>query len=230
MKKILGLALLLISVTSFGQTFELLSYQDFYRANIGETVKANVQFRNNTERNITIVIRKIDEQIGGTQKSYFCIDGNCADKGSTEIRINPSETYNLLQLALDAGLANGQSSVRYQAYNKVNPQESLEFELNFSIEEKRPSAVYSSSAIILEDVYPNPVSDVAYINYKILNDRVKAKIVIHNILGNSIEEYALESFENKVKIAGDRLNSGIYFYTLYLDSDGVVTRKLIVKK
>jgi hypothetical protein len=68
------------------------------------------------------------------------------------------------------------------------------------------------------------------VDYNIINDDIEAKIIIHNILGNAIEEYDLPAAENKVKIRAESMNAGIYFYTLYLDNEGVVTRKLIVKK
>jgi hypothetical protein len=81
----------------------------------------------------------------------------------------------------------------------------------------------------LHDVYPNPVSDYAYVDYKILSDRTKARIVIHNILGNSVGEYDLPLAESRIKIRTEELNAGIYFYTLYIDNEGVMTRKLVVK-
>jgi hypothetical protein len=36
--------------------------------------------------------------------------------------------------------------------------------------------------------------------------------------------------ERSIKILADNLSAGIYFYTLYIDNEGVMTRKLIVKK
>jgi hypothetical protein len=82
----------------------------------------------------------------------------------------------------------------------------------------------------LHDVYPNPVVDHAVVDYRILNDQVKAKIVIHNLLGNVVGEYALPSMENYVRFRTEGLSAGIYFYTLYIDNEGVMTRKLIVRK
>jgi hypothetical protein len=59
---------------------------------------------------------------------------------------------------------------------------------------------------------------------------VKAKVVIHNILGKSMNDYELPYAENKVKIQADDLPAGVYFYTVYLNNEGVFTRKLIVRK
>jgi hypothetical protein len=43
-------------------------------------------------------------------------------------------------------------------------------------------------------------------------------------------EYDLNFQETKVKILADELASGIYFYTVYIDNNGVTTRKMIVRK
>jgi hypothetical protein len=59
---------------------------------------------------------------------------------------------------------------------------------------------------------------------------VKAKIVVHSVLGNSMGEYELSIFEKQAKILTGDLNAGIYFYTLYIDGEAVMTRKLIVKR
>jgi len=36
--------------------------------------------------------------------------------------------------------------------------------------------------------------------------------------------------ENKIKISTDELPAGVYFYTVYLNNSGVLTRKLVVRK
>jgi hypothetical protein len=68
------------------------------------------------------------------------------------------------------------------------------------------------------------------VDYKILNDRIKAKLVVHNLLGNVVGEYSLPILENFVRVKTDDLSAGIYFYTLYVDDESVMTRKLIVRK
>jgi hypothetical protein len=99
------------------------------------------------------------------------------------------------------------------------------------IDEKRENSfVFQSRDITIHDVYPNPVTDQAYIDYKIHNESVKAKVIIHNILGRTMNETELPVFETKIKLQAEELTTGIYFYTLYLDNDGVLTRKLIVRK
>lgn len=234
MKKLLLVAkFILLCSCVYSQGFEITSLQDSYDGKIGESIKAPLRFKNSSEKSVTLIIRKVNAQIGSTQKNYFCLDESCLDQKVEDyiIKIEPGQTLDNLQVVLEAGLVSGESVLKYVAYSKSNPGQSIEFELNFKVEEEPERYnIYSSKFITLHDVYPNPVVDQAVVNYKILNDKTKAKIVVHNILGNIVGEYSLPSFENVVRIKTDDLTAGIYFYTLYLDNEGVMTRKLIVRK
>lgn len=215
------------------QGVEITGLQDSYMGTIGDIVKVPLHFHNNSDKAITLIIRKAGGQIGTSQKNYFCYNGICLEYAVNDIivKIEAGETLNNLQVALEAGLVPGISSVRYLAYNKSDPSQTLEFNLDFIVEEKpQRSPIYNSRSVALQDVYPNPATDFAFVDYKVLQDQVKAKIVIHSVLGNSMGEYELSIFENQAKIPTGQLNAGIYFYTLYVDGEAVMTRKLIVKK
>lgn len=216
------------------QSFELGSLQEVYKGYIGETVKVPLQLTNHTDKPITLILKRIGANLGGTQKNYVCPENNCLDQQIEDftIRLEPRETLDNLQIALDAGLADGvSSSVKYLVLNRQNPAETVEFDLNFTVTERSErESVFSGAHIVLHEIYPNPIVDYAFINYEMTSDAVEAKIIIHNILGNPIDEYNLPSAENKVKIRAESMSAGIYFYTLYLDNEGVITRKLIVKK
>lgn len=215
------------------QSFEIGHLQDVYRGYIGETVKVPITITNTTEKPLTLVIRRISADLGGTQKNYFCPNRECLDQRVEDVllKLEPGQMLADFEIALDAGLANGISSAKYLVFNRYNSAETFEFDLNFAVEERSAKEdIFTHPSIVLHDVYPNPVVDFAFVNYDITNEDVEAKIVIHNILGNAIDEYSLPPSENKVKIRAESMNAGIYFYTLYLDNEGLVTRKLIVKK
>lgn len=233
--KIVLLVVLVIALNSaaVAQGFEIAGLQDNYKGTIGESIKAPVRLKNTSDKPITLVIRKISSEIGSTQKNYMCIDGNCLDQRIEDylIKLEAGQSLNSIQIVLDAGLVSGESLIRYQVYNRIYPGQPVEFDLNFNVEERpEKEHIYSSRYVTLHDVYPNPVVDQAVVDYKILNDRVKAKLVVHNLLGNKVGEYSLPSFENFVRFKTDELTAGIYFYTLYVDDESVMTRKLIVRK
>lgn len=215
------------------QSFEIGALQDVYKGYIGETVRVPVRLTNLSDKPVTLIIREVSASLGGTQKNYFCQGGNCVDEQIQDyvVSLEPGQNLADFQIVLEAGLANGVSSAKYVVFNRYNHAENLEFSLNFAVEERSGKEdIFTNAHIILHEVYPNPIVDYAFINYDMLTDDVQAKIVIHNILGNVIDEYDLPSGENRVKLRTESMNAGIYFYTLYLDSEGVITRKVIVKK
>jgi hypothetical protein len=224
---------ILLNCAIYAQGFEMAGLQDNYKGTIGETIKAPLRFKNTSDKSITLVIRKISDQIGSTQRNYICVDGNCLDQRVEDylVKLDAGQTLSTFQIALEAGLVSGESVIKYQVYNRLNPGQAIEFDLNFNVEERpEKENIYSSRFVTLHDVYPNPVVDQAVVEYKVINDRVKAKLVVHNLLGNVVGEYSLPSIENFVRVKTDDLVAGIYFYTLYVDDESVMTRKLIVRK
>lgn len=235
MKRFLWLALcsFFLGGELAAQNFEIVSLQESYKGSIGEVIKAPLQLKNNTSRPLTLIIRKSVVQIGTSQRNYFCDSGICLSEGVEEyiLKIDPAQTISHFQVALEAGLVPGISSIKYLISNRANANESLEIEVNFLVEEKiAPTHIYSSRIIKLEEVYPNPSSDYAYVNYKVLNDNARAKMILRNVLGTPVGEYDLPVSESRVKIKTEDLNAGIYFYTLYVDNKAVMTRKLVVRK
>jgi len=231
------LLLLIGYVLIFGalsaQSFEVSGLQEVYKGSIGDLIRAPLRIKNKTDKPITLIIRRVDTQIGTTQKSLFCLDNNCVDQHSEEyvIKLDPGQTIHNFSIGLEAGLAEGFSAIQYIIINKSNPSETSPIELNFAVDERsEKSNIYSSKYITIHDVYPNPVVDFANIDYKLHTDEVETKIVIHNILGNVLTEYELPYLERSIKIPAEQLGAGIYFYTLYIKNEGVMTRKLIVKK
>ncbi len=233
MKKLLWSALCsFLSLALNAQSFEASLSQETVKGIIGETIKVPVKFKNTSEKAVTIIVKRISSQIGTTQKNFYCLDNNCLDSKVEDfvVKVEPGHTLATLQLALEAGLVPAESLVKYVAYNKANPTELVELNINFIVDEKSERAnIYTSRYITLQDVYPNPSTEYAYIDYKISNDKTKARVLIHNILGNKVSEYNLPALESKIKISTLDLNPGIYFYTLYINNEGVMTRKLIVK-
>jgi hypothetical protein len=231
-KFLLFVICLSLSAAVCGQAFEVAVAPESVKGIIGETVKTPVRFKNNTEKTITLLIKKVSAQIGSTQKNFFCIDSNCLDSKIEDytIKLEPGQTLNSFHVGIESGLVPGESTVKYIAYNRYNPSESVEFELNFVVEEKpAKQSIYSSAQISIHDVYPNPANEYAFVDYKVFSDRIKARMVIHNILGNIVSEYDLPLQENKIKIKTEEFSPGIYFYTLYIDNKGVMTRKIVVK-
>ncbi|MBP9927329.1 MAG: T9SS type A sorting domain-containing protein [Cyclobacteriaceae bacterium] len=230
---IVAICMLTISLSGLTQSFDLLDRQDAIQADIGETLRIPLKIRNNSEKAQFYIIRKIQGGLNSSQKGYFCLDNNCLPADITEFskRIEPGETLQKLVYIVEGSLLTSQSSVRFQVFPRTSPQDVQDYSVAISINEKLGKPVlFHSKDITIYDVYPNPVQDQAFIDYQVHNENVNAKLIIHNILGRPLDEYELYSSETLIKIQTEDYTSGIYFYTLYVDNNGILTRKLIIRK
>lgn len=224
---------LAFSLSGFAQTFELLDKQESFHTSISETLRIPLKIKNNTTKAQFYIIRKSSSELNSTQKGYFCLDKTCLEQGIEEFskRVEPGETLQNLVYVLESGIQSGQNNIRFQVFTKGNPGDIIEYGVSVSVQEKNDKPViFQSKDITVEDVYPNPVQDLAFMDYRMHNESVTAKVVIHNILGRAIKEFDLSPYEDRAKIMTDEFVSGIYFYTLYLNNNGVLTRKLIIRK
>lgn len=225
--------LLIISIPGLTQNFSLLDQQVNFQATVGETVRIPIKIKNTSEKPQFYIIRKLQSDLSSTQKGYFCLDKICLESGINEFskRIEPGETLQQLVYVIEGSMLTSQNSIRFQVFPKSNPQEIEEYAVGIAINERTEKpALFQSKDITINEVYPNPVQDQAFIEYRLHNEDVKAKLVIHNILGKPMNEFDLPTSETRVKLQTEEFTSGIYFYTLYLDNNGVLTRKLIIRK
>lgn len=225
--------LLLTAGLIHAQNFDLLDRADTYNASFSQTVKIPLKIKNNTDKAQFYVIKLNDSELSGTQKGYFCLDKTCLEAGITEFskKIEAGATLEGLYFVLETGLIAGQYPIKFEIFARGNTQSSINHFVNVNVEEKQSkSFVYQSKDITIHDVYPNPVVDQAFVEYRLHTEGVKARLVLHNILGAPMSNLELPYSEAKVKIQAEDLTPGVYFYTLYIDNVGVVTRKLIVRR
>ena len=91
-------------------------------------------------------------------------------------------------------------------------------------------AVFATPDLEVQNIYPNPASSVAILNYAILDSDKEVKIILHDLLGSMTRDFPLNPFEKTLKIDIQDLKEGVYFYTLNADGENKFTKKLIIKK
>ncbi len=218
---------------SIAQSFELAETAETYQVSPNQMVRIPIRLKNTSEKTQFYVIRVIKSDWGDTQKGYFCLGATCSDANQEEItkKLEPGETAVDLHYTFESGIQAMQSGIKIEVFPKSAPSEVAERASTLVVEEKPGrSFVFQSREITIHDVYPNPVQDQAFIDYKLHTETVKAKIVVHNVLGKAMGDYELAFDDTRVKIQADDLVPGIYFYTVYLNNNGILTRKLIVRK
>jgi Secretion system C-terminal sorting domain len=225
---------LISSTAALAQSIDWIDRQDTYQAVIGQNARVPIRFRNTSDRPQTYVIRRAMAELNANQKGYFCLGEECLDMTVDQVtqRLEPGETASAIYFVVEPGMTATSNAFRFEVYPKGSPQLGVEHSFLLSVEEKPVrSFVFQTRSIMVHDVYPNPVTDRdAYLDYRLTDENMKAKVVIHNILGSPIGEHDMPSTETRVKIQAESLSSGVYFYTIYLDNVGVLTRKLVVRK
>lgn len=230
---VLVLTIAISGLSVRAQSFEWTERQESFQAGFGQTLRIPIKIKNTSDRAQFFIIRKAQGDLGSNQKAYFCLGDECLEPGLDQFskRIEPGETLSNLYFTVETGLSTTSNSFRFEVYPRGNPALGIEHSFSVAVDEKpAKSLVFQSKDITIHDVYPNPIVDLSYIDYRIYNESLKAKVVIHNILGSPVGHYELPVYETKVKIQADELTSGVYFYTVYLDNIGVLTRKLVVRK
>lgn len=217
----------------FAQHYEASGPAGSITGQISQTLRIPFRLKNITDKPQLAVFRLSDSDFRATQKGYFCVDNDCYDQGLTEItrRIDPGTTISNVTYVLESGLVAGQNNLVFDIFFRGVAGTRQEFPVLIHIEESgNKDIVYRSPELTLRDLYPNPVSSMAFMDYELAREEIKAKLVIHNILGSPVGELELPHAESRAKISVEELPPGVYFYTVYLDNEGVITKKLIVRR
>lgn len=229
MKVWLSIAFTLLWASSQAQQFDVLYSTESVKAGIGETVQSTLRLKNNDSKPVYLVIRKLPYSLGSTQRSLICHKEVCGEE--LTLKLEPGQLVTDIQISFYSGLSPGMSTSRYLVANKYSPSEAIEFDLNFTVEEPElRRSIYTSRFITMHDVYPNPAVESAQIDYKIHETKPTYTVIVRNLLGNIVSEYPLDPAEVKLKMRTEDLNTGIYFFSLYIDNESVMTHKMMVKK
>ncbi|CAN5571953.1 hypothetical protein BH23BAC1_BH23BAC1_11140 [soil metagenome] len=225
---------LFLNLAAKAQSFRIDS-ESKYTGSVGSQVKAVINIRNLTNKPLHLQIKRLDGHIGSSQSSFFCWGDDCFGSNAISFpfakTIESGKSSLKFTSVLEAGLAATVSSVKYLIYDVNNPADSVVHEISYVIEDQNSKKLlFENRDIQISNIYPNPVDNYAFLNYNFYNKNLSARIVIHNVLGSIIGEYELPSFETRLKISTNELNPGIYFYTLRVENDNIITKKLVVKR
>ncbi len=120
-----------------------------------------------------------------------------------------------------------------QAHTKVSPrmiapQNEPKFDTDFQTF-RDDNLLFESQALRISKIYPNPAAEFVAFNYQLTDNQAKAKIILRNVLGKEIAIFELDAHAEKLSIPVREYVSGMYFYTLSINGENVVTRKFLVK-
>lgn len=217
------------------QGFRIVDTNLHIVSEVGSETTTPIKIQNTTDQVMRVGIERIESNIRSSQLSSFCVDNDCVDKDIAGMAkffvVEPGQVFSNFIAVLETGLVPGSSSVKFRIFNAANPNEQLEIEVSYTINEKAKEGIlFASDVVELSDVFPNPVKEKAVFNYTYLNPDKEARLVIHSVLGSVISEFNLSPYESRLTIPVNDYNPGVYFYTLYIDNEGVATKKMVIRK
>jgi hypothetical protein len=228
------LCALAISISSFAQKIQLIDASEEITATSGSKVYNKLKIKNTSGELMRLAVSIADSELAASQDVSLCYNGNCLDASGNNldiITLLPGTTTNDLELRFTAGLDESESSIKYLFVDIDHPKEAITHTFNYKVRTAAPNGImYTGKGISVSNAYPNPVTDLATIDFSMESAFKDAKIIFYNVLGDKVLDVPLNQFDSNIKIPTDNLKVGVYFYTLYLENKGMVTKKLIVRK
>lgn len=226
---------LFLPIIAEAQQIRVLSEDLQFSGDLGSSQRKSIILQNESNQSKTYLLKNLRGNVGSSQKVKICIGEQCFDPkrdlAKIKISLEPGEIMTDLYLEFEMGIVETMGSFDLFFVNAENIRETFMVEARYSVSNPNTKIdEFDYKDIKLSDVYPNPSSRIAQLDYQFKNPRVKAKITINSFIGNPIAEYELDPERSTLSINVSEFKEGIYFYTLFLDNKNIVTKKLQIKK
>ncbi|MDN4166565.1 T9SS type A sorting domain-containing protein [Cytophagales bacterium LB-30] len=228
------LSLLLISYLSVAQGFRVIETPEKIFLNKNNEERKIIRIQNTSTEAIQVAFLYAKTEGSGENYLTFCSGKSCS-ANARDIRqhqkIEPGAISDAFSVAFKTGNTESEGRVRLTFFNMYDMQDSVSFEINYTVGNKNSSNyLYSAPSVAVSNFYPNPASSEIALDYRLGNDDEEVKVILQNILGSAVGEYTLSPSDKRLKINTQEFTPGVYFYTLVIDQKSIVTRKLIIKK
>ncbi len=213
---------------SSGETIEVVVPE------LNVSVDYYLDVNNVSDNDVTVRVYKDDLDMAEGASASLCFAGSCYPPTTTQsstIVIPAHSTLshvsddNAFHMQYKATLA-GTSFVQFTFVNEDNADDNavVVFKLVYD-----PTSIVSNAVATKMRAYPNPASENVTIEYAYAGQSSNVKLVIKNLVGNTLYTKVLDANGNRVKVDVSEYSSGIYFYSIEADGRPLVTKKLLVK-
>src|SRR5690554_649295 len=206
-----------------------------FNGKVNTSQRKTLILQNESDQAKEYILKFMRGNIASTQQIKICLGNTCYDPkkdlAKVKLKLAPGEIYTDLYLEFDLGITAAKGTFDLHFANTENLRDVFIIEGVYNVEgEQGESNEIDHKDIKLGSVYPNPSSRVAQLDYQIKNPAVTARIVVNSFIGNPVFDLRLDPLQKSIVINVTDLNPGIYFYTLIVDNQNIVTKKLVVKR
>ncbi len=193
----------------------------------------SLSFHNNTNNGVNIKVLRSEVLILDGTSNYFTWVEQYDDtiNLSLESSYIPAGSYSvdgLFTANYSFGEIVGVSIVEYTFFNVDNLDESVKVTVNFDTTPQGiDDNIFNNSMV--SDVYPNPTSHSVSIDYNLPNEVVSASVKIFSLVGAVVKQQQIDPRGGSVEMDISKINSGIYFYSVFINEKLFSTKKLVVR-
>ncbi len=211
-----------------GSEISILASPDIYE------IESHIYITNNSEDTVDVWLTKVEIDVIPLTENTFCWGQSC---------YGPDTYTSTTPVAIGGGVTDsasfvgyykpkgyeGTSSITYIFFTIDDPIDSVRFTMNY-ITGHAGLVDHLLAETELSEAYPNPSSHHAYFDYKLPNGINNATLMVHNLLGSKVNEIKIIEPSGKIELNSSELNEGIYFCTLLVKNEVIVSKKLVVNR
>lgn len=209
----LAASVFMVSV-AMSQTFSLEAKNVMVTGNVDDYLIYNVDVYNNTNEELTIFWKTLDNSLNSSWDYTICDNAICYIGVPDSASFNPIEPNDKGFMKLSVGFEDvpGDGSVTFVLYNEADPQESDTLTFNVSA----TSTGIAENRFSQLKIYPNPAVDYIAIpaDMKMLN------AAIYNVTGQIISNVSIE--KSAVNVSG--LTKGMYILKITTSEGAYIGR------
>lgn len=186
-----------------------------------------LKIRNLTGNDMGVIVeREILENADGTM-IYFCWGLCLSPDVSVSDPVNvPAQTLSDEEFGAHVMFTEGETGVvkvKYYAYDRSDPDNRISITILAGA-----TANVAEHSLSLGQAYPNPAS--TQVCFDLMgHSSSDLQAVVYNLLGQEVKSQLVSGHQNRVSIAVDDLQPGIYFCRFSLNGEVLKTEKFIVK-
>lgn len=202
----------------------LISYDSNLLAKKESEISLIVRNFEQAQQSILEVLENSDEDVDF--KNLYSLLTNVYSEGRNLLELTEEEQATLREFG-NKYTPSGVKALNILKYSLGEPHEELFDEINeYFLKEGQQLEEFSSYGFTL---YPNPASDIVFIDYRNLHASNNILLNIYNISGNKIESIALDQNAGSFSLNIKDLETGIYVFEIIANDVTAGIQKLVIE-
>lgn len=197
-------------------------------------IQSPLVLHNPSSRPAQVWIRKVDENLMAGAAVSFCIDGRCFSPEeltmAQPLDVIPARRLSRQELSgrVHPGGNTGISFVTYEFFSPKEAFTPVSLVVKYAAAESPVSD--HPQLFSLSSPSPNPAASFTSFSCTIPDEVNQAFLIVRDLTGRVVLEQPVDVNDNRIRLNVADLSNGIFLYSLLLDGQPVVTRKLIVSR